>query len=426
MSDHGVAFSDLPADGEKVEVSKFSKILTVSAGVGGIGILVSLGIFLFGGGDGGGDGVTLSESYSYSWLFACYFFFTLALGGLFWVLLHHASNSGWGVAVRRVMEHLANMLPFAFLMFTPIIFLRTPRESLYEWMHMLRIGEADALLLDKAPYLTMGFFFVRIIFYAIALSGIAYILRRWSLRQDATGDVRPTFLARRWSCGFIPIFALSATFMAFYLLMGLDYTWFSTMWGVYIFAGSALSSMAVIILSVTALRHHGYLGQVVSKEHYHIMGKLMFTFTVFWAYISFSQFFLYWYAKIPEETKFYILRNTEGWYYLSIFLVFAHFAVPFVFLLRQGAKKDMRQICAAAVWVLLVHMLDIYWIVIPERGPSLTAGESLTISGTLFLDVIAFVSIGASLLYVYLRTIGRYSIYPPRDPRLHESVRLVN
>ncbi len=420
MSDHGAALDSLPPEGERVEVSKFSKIISIAAVVGGIGVAVSLCIFLF-----GGDS-DLRKSFSYSWLFACYFFFTIALGGLFWTLLHHASNSGWGVAVRRVMEHLANMLPFAFLFFIPIIFLRGPRESLYEWMHLLSIGSDDALLKMKEPYLTMGFFFVRIFFYAIALCGIARLLRHWSVSQDATGDVRPTFLARRFSCGFIPIFAIAATFMAFDLLMGLDYTWFSTMWGVYIFAGSALASMAVIILTVTALRHHGYLKGVVSKEHYHIMGKLMFAFTVFWAYISFSQFFLYWYAKITEETKFYVLRNTEGWHFLSLFLVFGHFVVPFVFLLRQGAKKDMRQICAAAVWVLFVHMLDLYWIVIPERGPSITAGADLVMPGAFLLDIVAFVAVGASMLYLFLRSIGSYSIYPARDPRLLESARLLN
>ena len=420
MADHGAHLAELPIEGERVEVSKFSKIILIAAMTGGCGILASLGIFLFGGESGA------SKSFAYSWLFACYYFFTIASGGLFWVLLHHASNSGWGIALRRIMEHLANMLPYAFLLFIPILFLKTPREALYEWMHLLSIGKADYLLQEKAPYLTLGFFFIRFFFYAFALSGIAYLLRRWSLSQDRTGDIRPTFLARRFSCGFIPVFAVAVTFIAVDLLMGLDYVWFSTMWGVYLFAGSALSSMAVIILTVTALRSRGYLENVVSMQHYHIMGKLMFAFTVFWAYISFSQFFLYWYAKITEETKFYILRNTEEWYFVSLFLVFGHFVVPFVFLLRQQAKKDVRQICAAAVWVLFVHMVDIYWIVIPERGPSITNGELLTIPGAIFLDVIAFVSVAGLMVFLYLRSMGKYSIYPTRDPRLLESIRLIN
>ena len=152
----------------------------------------------------------------------------------------------------------------------------------------------------------------------------------------------------------------------------------------------------------------------------------MFAFTVFWAYISFSQFFLYWYAKITEETKFYILRNTEGWHYVSIFLVFGHFIIPFIFLLRQQAKKDMRQICAASCWVLLVHLIDIYWIIMPERGPSITGGEKLMIPYGILIDALAFIAVGSCMVWIFLRSIGKYSNYPPRDPRLHESTRLVN
>ena len=424
MSDHGVTLTDLPLEGERVDVSKFSKVIKVAGLIGAITLAISLIILFLGSGE-------LRESFSYSWLFACYYFFTIAVGGLFWVLLHHVSNSGWGIAVRRVMEHLANMLPFSFVFFIPILILQEPREALYEWMELLRVAEANGqepeyLLKNKAPYLTMGFFFFRFFAYAVSLSGIAWLMRHWSLSQDRTGDIKYTFLARRFSAGFVPVFAICATFMAFDLLMGLDWTWFSTMWGVYIFAGSALSSMAVIILTVTFLRSKGSLNKVVSIEHYHIMGKLMFAFTVFWAYISFSQFFLYWYAKITEETKFYILRNTEGWHYVSIFLVFGHFIIPFIFLLRQQAKKDMRQICAASCWVLLVHLIDIYWIIMPERGPSITGGEKLMIPYGILIDALAFIAVGSCMVWIFLRSIGKYSIYPPRDPRLHESTRLVN
>ncbi|MBD28176.1 MAG: hypothetical protein CMO38_02885 [Verrucomicrobiaceae bacterium] len=432
MSDHGATLTDLPADGEIVDVSKFSKIIRVSGFVGLLTLVASLGIIFFGGHS------ELGKTFSYSWLFACYFFFTIAVGGLFWVLLHNVSNSGWGVAIRRIMEHLSNMLPYVFILFIPILFLQDPSEALYEWMLKLRIAdengvEPEYLLKNKAPYLTMGFFYFRFFAYAVSLSGIAWLMRRWSVGQDKTGDIRPTFWARRASAGFVPVFAVCSTFMAFDLLMGLDWTWFSTMWGVYIFAGSALSSMAVMILTITFLRSRGYMKKVVTLEHYHIMGKFMFAFTVFWAYISFSQFFLYWYANVTEETKFYIIRNTEGWHYLSIFLVFGHFVMPFAFLLRQKAKKDMRQICGAACWVLLVHFIDIYWIIMPERGPSITqylelypAGAQITIPYGIIFDIFAFVSVGSIMLWAYLRSMGNYSIYPSRDPRLLESARLVN
>jgi len=416
MSSHDESIIDsLPLDGEKVDVSKFEKPIRILAIVGGIGLVLSLVVFMI-------DGAR--EKMAYSWLWAFYVFMTIAVGGLFWVLLHNASNSGWGVVVRRVMEHLASMLPWMFLFVIPIAFIPSVREALYEWM---RPGmEHDVVLEPKSAYLNKVFFTLRIFIYGGALSWIVVQLRRYSIGQDKSGALRPTFSARRFSCGTIPIFALCSTFMAIDLVMCLDFAWYSTMWGVQIFAGSALSSMAVIILTVTFLRKHGYLKNIVSQEHYHIMGKLMFAFVVFWAYISFSQFFLIWYANITEETKFFLLRNADGWYFVSIFLVLGHFAVPFLFLLRQKAKKDMRQVCAICCWILFVHMVDIYWLVIPERGPSLSDGENLTAKGTFFLDVLAIVTIGCIMAFIFLRTIGKHSIYPCRDPRLQESIDLRN
>ena len=163
MADHGVTLTDLPADGERVDVSKFSKIISVAGAVGAITLICSLSIIFFGSGD-------FRDSFSYSWLFACYFFFTIASGGLFWVLLHNVSNSGWGVAIRRIMEHLSTMLPFVFVLFIPILILQDHREALYEWMEKLRIASEDGvdpeyLLKKKAPYLTLGFFIFRFFFY---------------------------------------------------------------------------------------------------------------------------------------------------------------------------------------------------------------------------------------------------------------------
>ena len=421
MSAHESIIDHLPAEGEKVDVTKLQKFLKVLSGVGFVGLAVSVILFF-----------KNPEVYSYSWLFGFYFFFTIACGGLFWTLLHNATNSGWGVAVRRIFEHLASMLPWMFLFLLPIMLIPDVRESLYEWMKLLTKygGETSAemkathsLLYHKHGYLNMPFFYFRILFYFIALAGGAYFVRKYSIKQDSSGDVRPTLSARRASCGFLPLFAVSVTFCGIDFLMALDYTWFSTMWGVQLFAGSALSGMAVIILTVSLVKNLGYL-KIVNEEHYHLMGKLMKTFVIFWGYISFSQFFLIWYADITEETKFYILRNTDGWNTLSYFLVFGHFVVPFVFLLRQKAKKDLRQVCLAACWILLMHFLDLYWIIIPERGPSIA--NELTVSGGFLYDLLAFITVGSLIAYVYLRTIGKHSIYPCRDPRLVESAKVLN
>jgi hypothetical protein len=247
------------------------------------------------------------------------------------------------------------------------------------------------------------------------------------------------FQARFHSTYTLIIFALTITFTGFDFMMALDYKWFSTMWGVYLFAGSALNSMAVIILVCAWLKSQGHLKHVTTGEHFHIMGKLLFAFTTFWAYIAFSQFFLIWYAGITEETSYFLIRNTGNWNIANIALVFGHFVIPFVILLQAWLKKNPKMLSIMAAYTLCMHVLDHYLITIPERGislggPHMSKGEAfaglgpiqVAIPGAFWFDIIAFVTIGAAFLFFLLRAIGQHSLYPNRDPRILESANLSN
>ena len=293
---------------------------------------------------------------------------------------------------------------------------------------------------EKYPYLNLYWSFEspflpgwipRYFIYFGLLTLGARVLLGYSLRQDRTGDVQPTFSARRFSCAWLPVFAVCLTFAAVDWLMSMTYTWFSTMWGVYIFAGSAMSSMALIILIVTAFKSLGYL-KFVNEEHYHIKGKLMHAFVIFWAYITFSQYFLIWYANITEETTFYLIRNTGGWRYVSMLLMVTHFIIPFVILLVRGVKKDTLKVGIMSGWLLFAHMLDMYWIIIPMRGPRLQEMGVIDLPNPIVAphawigDVVAIVTVVAVLSYAFLRYIARHSMYPCGDPRLEESLKLSN
>ena len=426
---HHLTFNDLPPGGEKFEPAKGAKLISALGIIGGLGLIGSIVLFF-----------TDTKHFAYSWLFALFFCFTFVVGGCFWILLHNASNSGWGVAIRRLWEQFANMiLPLAILA-SPLLF-PVVQEPLWEWMNHHReaahhltvqansVKEVLAqghhkVLADKYGYLNIGFWYFRFAFYFLVLWHIARTLRAKSVKQDQDGDIVHTVKSRTFSCRWLFFFALTATFAAVDWLMTLDYTWFSTMWGVYIFAGCAWSSMALTILIVSWLRSIGYLQKVVSMEHYHLMGKLLFTFTVFWAYIAFSQYFLIWYANITEETRFYLTRNTEGWRWVSILILFGHFVAPFVLLLSQDRKKKPTVICIVCVWVLFMHLVDMYWIVIPERGPSL--GEGWWVPHAWIGDLVALAGFVGTIGFLYLRSLGRYSLYPCRDPRLLESANVTN
>ena len=353
------------------------------------------------------------HQFSYSWLFAFAFFFTLCAGCFFWTIVHHATDAEWSVVVRRQLENLAALLVVLALLFVPILLLR---HHLYAWMDIP--PGAEPSLDSKRAYLNWGFFLGRAVFFFGFFILASLFLRRFSVQQDKDGNPRFTIWMRKVAFTSLPLFALCLTFGAFDWLMSLNYRWFSTMFGVYIFAGAAGSSMSLLVLVITALRQAGYLKDVVTLEHYHIMGKWMFAFCVFWAYIGFGQYMLIWYANMPEETEYFITRNTESWWVLSMLLVIGRFFGPFAILLLRSIKKQPHRLCYVAGWILCMQMLDMYLVILPALH-----GTGVHVS---IWDFVSLIAIGATLGFVYLQIVPRTSLFPIRDPRLIESLRLTN
>ena len=379
-----------------------------------VGLSVLLGVVAFVALALCGAGAAIDpKQFGYSWLFAFGFFFTLCAGCFFWTIVHYATDANWTVVVRRQLENIAVLVAILAIFFIPIFLLR---HHLYEWMNIPQ--GAEETLDSKRGYLNLRFFIVRAVFFLGFFIIASHLLRRLSVRQDKDGNPRFTIRLRKVSFASLPLFALCLTFGAYDWLLGLQYRWFSTMFGVYIFAGAAGSSMSLLVLVITALRNAGYLKNVVTMEHYHIMGKWMFAFCVFWAYIGFGQYMLIWYANMPEETQYFIVRNTESWWYLSMLLVFGRFFGPFLILLLQSIKKHPHQLCYVAGWILFMQMLDMYLVVLPALH-----GTGVHVS---IWDFAALIAIGATLAFVYLRIVARTSLFPVRDPRLVESLKLVN
>ena len=350
--------------------------------------------------------------FGFSWLVASLYFITISCGCLFWVLVHHATDAEWSVLMRRVLENLAVLVPVALILLIPAFLCA---GHVWSWWN-IPVGQ-EPQLDKKRWWLSHGFFLFRYALYFIGLTWIAVSLRRNSVAQDADGSPKYTLNMRWFGIAGIPIFALSLTFAAVDWLMGLDYKWASTMWGVYVFAGAAGSAMSLLVLLTTWLRNKGYL-KGVTVEHYHIMGKLMLAFTIFWAYIGFSQYMLYWYANIPEETEYFIRRNISSWHTLSTILVVGRFFLPLPLLLLQWTKKTMRMICSVAAWILLMQYLDLYIIIMPMLHKTGFAPS--------LLDVLPFLGIGGVLGAIFLWLLPKTNLFPQRDPRLPESLRLSN
>jgi hypothetical protein len=389
-------------EGEYFEGNRFAGLSFILALVGLAGLALSVvGAFVS------------PHQFSFSWLFAFAFYFTLLAGCFFWIIVHHVTDAEWSVVVRRQLENLAMLLPLMAVFFIPVLLFR---HHLYEWMNIA--PGHDPVLDSKRPYLNWNFFLVRSLFYFVFFSSAAYLFRRFSVAQDRDGNPAYTLKMRKLAFIALPLFGASLTFGAYDWLLGLDYHWFSTMWGVYIFAGAAGSSMSLLVLVITALRKAGYLQETVTVEHYHIMGKWMLSFTVFWAYIGFSQYMLIWYANMPEETEYFIRRNTESWNTLSLFLVIGRFFIPFAILLLRGPKKKPNRLCLIAGWIVFMQLVDIYIVILPALH-----GTGVVVS---IWDVMPLIGIGATLAFFYLRIVGKSSLFPVRDPRILESLRTTN
>ncbi|HWL51851.1 MAG TPA: hypothetical protein VNQ90_05425 [Chthoniobacteraceae bacterium] len=401
---HPTLHQELTAD--TISPQKTGKFAFLSLAVGIVGLIASFLLAWMGGEEG-------QKQFAYSWLFAVLYFFSLTVGSLFWVLVHHATDAEWTVVVRRQLENVAVLTPLVGLFFFAGIICFAP--LLYSWWTMA--PGSDELLDHKSLYLNHTGFYVRAILYFVGLSGLAFLIRRHSVRQDETGASIHTVRSRVLSFAGIPILALSLTFAAVDWIMALEYTWFSTMWGVYIFAGGVGAAMALLVLIVTALKKAGHL-KMVNIEHYHVMGKFMLTFCIFWAYIGFSQYMLIWYANIPEETSFFIRRNTESWWYFTLALVIGRFFLPFPILLFQATKKNPKWLCIVAGWMIAMQALDLYVLILPMLHQT---GANLA-----WLDLTNLLAVGGIVAAAFFWILPKSSLFPVKDPRIEHSTHFSN
>ncbi|MGH9380161.1 MAG: hypothetical protein ACRD2Z_06065 [Thermoanaerobaculia bacterium] len=347
-----------------------------------------------------------------SYLVAFLFALTIALGGLFFTLMLYTSRAAWGVVARRLAEAAGATLPLFLILFLPVAL---GAAHLYPW-----IGEAHGaghhaeLLAHKAPYLNLPFFHLRAALCLLAWAAMGWWFWRRSLSQDAAPDPRVAARLRAWSHAALVLFAVTVTVASFDWVMSLTPTWYSTMFGVYFFAGIAVASLALLVVLTIALERRGALGGTLTAEHLHDLGKLLFSFVVFWAYIAFSQFLLIWYANLPEETGWYALRLAGGWRTATVALAVGHFVVPFFYLLSRDIKRRRLTLLIASVWMLLLHLLDLAWLVLPAL-PTPAGGWVLPVA-------LCTVGIGILVAGLFVALLERAATVPTGDPRLAESL----
>jgi hypothetical protein len=446
----------------------------IAAGVGVLGLA------------GAGAGFASdAKRFAFAYLFAFFVFLTIAIGATFFVLLQHLTNAGWSVTVRRVAEFFMSALPIFALLFLPIA---ANLDNLLPWWSgdhgahhatatagehgghgehgdaqepaaaeaphaMAEGGHGEGghgqhvaghrlsneqiehslhaeVMASKAWYLSKGFFSVRAVIYFLFWSFLAMKLFRNSTLQDVTKDLKLTASSQGMAPAAVGGLALTTTFAFFDWMMSLLPNWYSTIFGVQIFATTMVSILSVLVLVSYALRASGLSGKAITTEHFHDLGKLLFGFNVFWAYISFSQFFLIWYASIPEETVYFHLRWSDGpWKAVSLAIVLLHFVLPFALLLSRNTKRYAGQkVLALAAGILLtMHVVEMYWEVLPNYaaqqgiGPQLQAAMSPH-----WMDLACLLGVGGVYLAVVFYRMSQHPVVAVGDPRFGRSKRFEN
>ncbi|RPI55402.1 MAG: hypothetical protein EHM55_07985 [Acidobacteria bacterium] len=345
---------------------------------------------------------------AYLWMLA------ITLGSLALAMVHQVSGGAWGVVIRRILGAASRTLPLLTFLFLPIAL---GLRSLYPWADAAHVAD-DPILQWKQPYLNVPFFLARAAVYFIVWNAMAFFLNKWSVEQDATGDPMIPRKMQLLSAGGLLAYGLTITFAAFDWLMSLEPHWFSTIYGVLIMGGQALSAMAFSIVVLAWLVRRAPFDELITATHFHDLGNLMMGFTMLWAYFAFSQYLIIWAANIPEETEWYLHRTGHGWQYMAIMLLLFHFAVPFLVLLHRAIKRNPAMVSKVAAVIVVMRFVDLYWL----SAPAFAHGGEPHFH---WLDVALPISLALVWLGYFVYQLRGRALLPLYDPEFREALKHV-
>lgn len=345
-----------------------------------------------------------------AYLVSYFFFSAMAVGGLFWLAINSVSKAGWSVTIRRYAEAMTSFMPVILI---GGLVLLAGMKVLFPWARPEVIAE-NAVVAAKTGYLNVGGFVIRLVIFAVGCLVFRYVMVGNSLKQDANGDHSFTNKNVPVSVGFIFFYAIMFSLFCVDMLMSLLPTWYSTIFGIYGFAGMIQGVMALMAIIIVLMRRSGFVKGYITEEHQHDVVKYLKGFSVFWAYIAFSQFMLQWYANIPEETEYYILRAQGGWLPISFALLIFRFVVPFLALLPRSAKRNDLNVLTVSALVLVMQYVDIYWMVYPNFFDGhMTFG---------FYEIGVFAGFAGAFILTMTAFWSKHSLVPLKDPRIHEAI----
>ncbi len=370
-----------------------------------------------------------------SYLVGITYWTAIAIGTLLLILIHHITDASWSVVIRRQWEHWLASFKWLALLFLPLVLatLLYQKDVVWPWMNPAHVMhghgtvETDILYQKKASFLNLPMFLGMTASFFAIWCWLSARLRQASFTQDTDGNPQWTQMNRKTSAFGIPLTALALSFAAIYWVKSLEYHWFSTMYGVWFFANCIRGALAVGVLIMLWLWKRGDYKGILNTNHLHSIGQLCFAFTVFWAYVTFSQYFLIWNANVPEETFWYNLRelNHDGsisqWKYVGFVILFGHFFVPFLYLLSYKHKVVHSKIKPIVIWILSIILIDLCYNILPALKDEHGDAQPF-LSLNLLWVLSSVVGIGGICVWAYLKSFPTTKLIPIRDPRIEECI----
>lgn len=358
--------------------------------------------------------LTNPAQFFHSYIVAFSFAAATGLGAFFFVMVQYLTGSAWSVTMRRIMENIMFTLPFCAVLFLPVAF---GLKDIYPWTDSV-LAHTDPVIKWKNHYLSESAFLLRTAGYFALWSIWVFAIYHQSTKQDKERSINQTHALSRWSAPGLLLAVVVGTLAAYDWLMSLEPRWYSTIFGLYILAGGALTFMSFVTLICLGFRRAGILKNSITEEHYHDLGKWLFALTAFYTYMGFSQYLLIWYANIPEETIWYRHRSVGGWLAISLAMPFIRFIIPFFVLLCRPAKRSLTVIAGVAIWSIVVELVDLYWVVMPtysKNGPQLH-----------WLDFATFAAVLSFCALIFWSRFRRNKLAPVGDLRFEQSLHFEN
>jgi len=325
-------------------------------------------------------------------------------------MLHQLVGGRWGFVIQRLLEAAMSTFPVLAILFIPIVL---GMDDLYHWTHEEVVAN-DPILQHKAPYLNVSFFYIRTVIYFLIWIGISTLLIKWSNAMDESGDMSLLNKTRDVCGPGMIVFALTTTFASFDWIMSTDPHWFSTLYGIIMIIDAGGAALSFIIIMMAYLRHHAPMATLADSERFYDWGKLLLTMTLLWFYMMLSQFLIIWATNLPEENLWYLHRLQGGWEWVSIGLVLGRFVISFFLLLSIPRKRDPRRLTRVAVFILIMHLVDIFWHVAPNFQHN---GFHVSVT-----DVVVPIGLGGIWLFFVINRLKKRPLVPQKDPRFEKLV----